>query len=221
MFGWRRLTEKHREDAELSLHCFASSRGLMRSAPMGRRSEHTCSRRSKRGKGGHNPCFCRLRPLGFCMECWAAPVATVVVSCSCSRWWNTGGPPVEQQLQDLLLGCPWPATSRSQHQIWPLGRHPHLLIYRQGSPEPPLELSKVRKSPFALRPLTEVRRLQLAVPPTTTDMVCGYSPPKRLQMKAEPTFCRNNGASSGNTDLSIEDIESCHRAISDPRPLRT
>lgn len=136
MFGWRRLTEKHREDAELSLHCFASSRGLMRSAPMGRRSEHTCSRRSKRGKGGHHPCFCRLRPLGFCMECWAAPVATVVVSCSCSRWWNTGGPPVEQQLQDLLLGCPWPATSRSQHQIWPLGRHPHLLIYRQGSPEP-------------------------------------------------------------------------------------
>lgn len=220
MFGWRCLTEKHREDAELSLHCFASSRGLMRSAPMGRRSEHTCSRRSKRGKGGHNPCFCRLRPLGFCMECWAAPVATVVVSCSCSRWWNTGGPPVEQQLQDLLLAVPDqpPPGLSTRSGLWV-----DTLISSSTArdPQSPLELSKVRKSPFALRPLTEVRRLQLAVPPTTTDMVCGYSPPKRLQMKAESTFCRNNGASSGNTDLSIEDIESCHRAISDPRPLRT
>ncbi|XP_068858334.1 zinc finger protein 541-like [Aphelocoma coerulescens] len=43
------LQRKHREDTEPSLHCFASSRGLMRSAPMGRSSKQTCTRRTVGG----------------------------------------------------------------------------------------------------------------------------------------------------------------------------
>ncbi|XP_064282347.1 zinc finger protein 541-like [Passer domesticus] len=45
-------------------------------------------------------------PLGFCMECWAVPIATALVCCSCGRWWNTGGAALEQQLQHLLLAVP-------------------------------------------------------------------------------------------------------------------
>ncbi|XP_068031973.1 zinc finger protein 541-like isoform X2 [Anomalospiza imberbis] len=80
-----------------------------------------------------HPCFCPLGPVGFCMECWAVPVATVAVSCSCGRWTL-----VEQRWSSSCRICSWavpdqlPSGLSTRSGLWidilislSAARHPH------------------------------------------------------------------------------------------------
>ena len=94
-FSCRHLREKHREeDPELSLHCFDPSRGWSRNDPWEGPQSKLAAEAVKEAQVAV-PCLGPLGALGLCMECWAVPIATVVVSCSCVRWWNTGGAAVQ------------------------------------------------------------------------------------------------------------------------------